>query len=56
MKSFEQLARSGYEAYSKELQRRIGVNAPPWSALQPSERECWTAAARQVVAEMATVH
>lgn len=56
MKSFEQLARSAYTAHSKELYHRIGVNSRPWDDLANSERECWIAAAKQIVAEMATVH
>lgn len=56
MKSFEQLAQSAYQAHEKELQRRIGVNARPWSELPASEKACWEAAARQLWAEFAAVH
>lgn len=55
-KSYEQLAKSAYEAHAKELHRRIGVNAPTWDKVQPSDRECWIAAAKQVAAELALVH
>ncbi len=56
MKSFVQLAQSAYEAHAKELHRRIGVNAPTWDKVQPSDRECWIAAAKQLWAEFAAMH
>lgn len=56
MKSFEQLAQSAYQAHTKELQKRIGVNAPAWEKLETTDRECWIAAAKQLWAEFAAVH
>jgi len=55
MKSFEQLARSAYEAHAKELQRRIGVSAPAWDKVPASDRACWEAAARQLWAEFSAL-
>lgn len=56
MKSFDQLAQSAYQAHAKELQRRIGVNAPAWEKLPASDKACWEAAAKQLWAEFAAVH
>lgn len=55
MKSFEQLARSGYEAYRKQINHN-GEYAVVWDALLEREKEAWAAVAKQIVAEMATVH
>lgn len=58
MKSYEQLARSGYEAFLKERKRQ-GSNSTDhvgWDILSPQQKATWIAAAKQIVAEMATVH
>lgn len=56
MKSFEQLAASAYAAHGKELQALIGVSQRDWATLPPSEKACWIAAVKQVVAEVAAIH
>lgn len=52
MKSLEQLARSGYEAYCLS----VGLQSWPWPDLPESTRKGWVAAAQKIVAEMASVH
>ena len=56
MKSFEQLAKSAYEAHGQELQVLIGVSQRPWASLPTSEKACWIAAARRLHAELAAIH
>lgn len=57
MKSFEQLAQSAYEAFSKErLKRGTPAQQATWDELTPSGRECWIAAAKQLWAEFAAIH
>ncbi len=55
MKSFEQLARSGYEAYRKQTTLN-GEYAVVWDALLEREQEAWLAATKQIVAEVAALH
>lgn len=54
--SFEQLARNAYDAHGRELAKRIGVSQTPWDRLQPSERACWVAAARQLAEDLKHLH
>lgn len=57
MKSFEQLAKSAYEAYAHEQQILVGVSQRrPWASLPTSEKACWIAAARRLHAELAAIH
>lgn len=58
MKSFEQLARSGYAAYCKQAGGVTfdGKPLPTYDQLGLERQLCWVAAARQIVAEMAAVH
>ena len=56
MKSFEQLAKSAYEAHAHERQILVGVSQRPWASLPTSERACWIAAARRLHAELAAIH
>lgn len=58
MKSYEQLARDGYAAFCKQAQRvdAAATHAPSWEQLDEGTRQCWIAAAKQIVAEMALVH
>lgn len=58
MKSFEQLARSAHEAFLKErkAQGSTGTEYIGWETLPLQQRSAWIAAAKQIVAEMATVH
>lgn len=59
MKSFEQIAAAMYTAYWKRDAQLYpdahGVTGT-WEQLPQTQRECWIAAAKQAVAEMATVH
>jgi hypothetical protein len=63
MKSFEQLAQAAHRAYckrygGKELSAdgsRV-IDMATWDELEPSNREAWVAAVKQVVAEYAAVH
>lgn len=60
MKSFEQLAQAGYEAYRKQVQRNntegLAAHVPSWGDLDEGTRQCWVEATRQIVAEAALVH
>ncbi len=56
MKSYEQIAKAMYEAWEKSIRRETGIELLSWSALPTLEQQAWIAAARQAVAEMATVH
>jgi hypothetical protein len=61
MKSFEQLARSAFDAHVKEVDRLGGFSAPglrkpEWHELEPQYKQGWIAAAKQLWAEMAAVH
>lgn len=64
-KSYAQIAAAMYAAYTKELARLMAPGAqnrpmcgelewPEWDELEPIERACWEASARQAVAELAT--
>ena len=55
MKSFEQIAKAMYGAWAKEY-RKHNFDPPLWITLTPAAHAAWIAAARQAVAEMATVH
>lgn len=58
MKSFEQLARSAFEAFLKE-RKRLGSTSTDynnWESLTENQRAPWIAVAKQLWAEMATVH
>lgn len=61
MKSFEQLARAAFEAHVKEVDQQgcfvsPGLCKPTWEELDPRFKQGWIAAAKQLWAEMATVH
>lgn len=58
MKSFEQIARSGYAAYCKQAGGKTfdGKPLPTYEQLGLDRQLCWIAVAKQIVAEMATVH
>lgn len=62
MKTFEQLAQSAYEAYTKERTKALPGYAAefpplPWAeAAQTIEGDCWITAAKQLWAEFAAMH
>lgn len=58
MKSFEQLARSGYAAYCKQAGGVTfdGKPLPTYDELGLERQRCWVEATKQIVAEMAAVH
>jgi hypothetical protein len=63
MKSYEQLAKSGYKAACKktrELAKAQGSDTPdpnvPWDEIDEDTRESLIAFTKQVVAEAALVH
>lgn len=59
MKSFEQLAKSAYEAAIKkagELNLRSDEDFSDWQRLDTKEKEIWLAVAKQLWAEFAVVH
>lgn len=53
--SFYSLAEAGYAAYGKEMEKRLNVVPLDWNDVGGNERACWEAAARQMVAEVATL-
>lgn len=57
MKSFEQLAKSAYEAYLEEGQRLPYSDKPmpTWEQLGPGVRACFVAATKRLWAEFASV-
>ena len=58
MKTFEQLAREGYEAYSKEAGGKTfdGKPLPTYAELGEERQACWVAATKQIVAAYAVLH
>jgi hypothetical protein len=58
MKTFEQLARSGYDAYCKQAGGKTfdGKPLPTFEQLGPERQACWIAVAKQLVAEVAALH
>lgn len=57
MKSFEQLARSAFGAYKKKSAQSFrDLSELTWDDLDEKTREAWLEVAKQIVAEMATVH
>lgn len=57
MKSFEQLARAAFETYKKKRCPLLPADqTSSWEQLDEATRDAWRAVARQIVAEMATVH
>lgn len=59
MKSFEQLAKSAYEAHCKtffEKNLGRGIAPPVWAFLGASWQACWIAAAKKVVEEVQAIH
>ena len=58
MKSFDQLAQSAYEAFSKALDANYRSDAawPCFAELSQQERNCWLAVAQQLTAEIAAIH
>jgi len=57
MKTFEQLARSAYEAYCKKAGGVTfdGKPLPTYDQLGHDRQQCWVAAATQVAAEIAAL-
>ncbi len=57
-KSFDQLARTAYEAYRKEARGKTsdGKPLPTFEELSVDRQECWIAVARQLLAEFAAFH
>lgn len=57
MKSFEQLARTAYEAGMKSMQdqRLSTAKVLPWSEMSETHKNVWIAVARSIVQEMASV-
>jgi hypothetical protein len=60
MKTYEQLAASGYAAYCKQALRDdtegLAAYAPTWEHADEGTKQCWIEATRQIVAEAALVH
>lgn len=59
MKSFEQLAKSAYEAHClKFIEQDIGrgTSLPAWGRLETKWQACWIAAVKQVAAEVQAIH
>jgi hypothetical protein len=58
MKTFEQLARSGYDAYCKQAGGKTfdGKPLPTFEQLGLDRQACWIAVAKQLVAEVAALH
>lgn len=60
MKSFEQIAAAMYHAYCKQAreldEEGLAGHAAKWQELDAGTRECWVAAAKQAVAEVAALH
>jgi hypothetical protein len=58
MKTFEQLAREGYEAYCKQAGGKTfdGKPLPTYDELGAERQACWLAATKQIVAAYAVVH
>lgn len=58
MKSYEQIAAAMYHAYCKSLNLPDQRNTPQlsWGLLTEATQKAWIEAAKQAVAEMATVH
>lgn len=61
MKTFERLGESAYQAYCKHCSAEA-TNSQwvpehrPWQLLGAFEKAAWTAAAKQVAAEIAALH
>ncbi len=60
MKSYSQLAKSAYETYRKRQldsgSHSLAMLVPPWDQLTTPARLDWVEVAKQIVAEMASVH
>lgn len=58
MKSYEQLARTAFEAFVKERKRLVshGTDHTNWEFMTETQRAPWIAVAKQLWAEMAAVH
>lgn len=59
MKSYEQIAQAMYRAFVKAAAARSTPEmgeVVEWDQQSPAMRQCWIAAAKQAVAEMAVVH
>lgn len=63
MKTFEQLAAEGYNAYRKTVSKEGATEEemaslwlPEWSKVGPTNREGWIRATQQIVANYAVVH
>lgn len=68
MKTFEQLAQEGYEAYEKQaaahaMRAARQINdfrdrppIPAWTSLHSAEQACWVAATKQILSAYAVVH
>lgn len=58
MKTYEQIAKSMFEAFLKE-RKRLGSASTDyikWDSLTPDQQAAWVAAAKQAAAELALVH
>lgn len=59
MRTFDQLARSAYEAYRKRANEvddeGLAAHALQWDELDAATQQCWVAAATQVAAEIAAL-
>ena len=56
MKSFEELAKAGYEAHRQEFFKQRGFMPPPWQRLDLEWHACWIAAAKELAAQLANIH
>lgn len=58
MKSFDELAKAGYDAYCKQAGGRTfdGKPLPAYAQLGSERQACWVAATKEVVAHYAAVH
>lgn len=58
LKSFNQLARVAYVAYSKRAGGKAldGRPLPVWETLNPERQACWVEAARAIADEVKHIH
>ena len=58
MKTFEQLAKEGYEAFLKARKQAgsTGTDYLRWDMLSAEQQSCWLAATKQILAAYAVVH